>query len=197
MPFTVSVPKTATSLPHRKVTIEHEADGTPVISLKEMLLASGGEPKDVLPMFGLQEVQTLVQLESIWDVIEGAQAKFPTIFDECQDPTMRLCASLLAKKMRPMDMNKQKQAAVKALLEMQVNWEDIKASHQVAAPTCDFCGIAGPVLRCSGCMAVRKEIRYCNQECQKAGWKQHKKDGCGRFASEGAKEKVKKACGGE
>jgi hypothetical protein len=44
-------------------------------------------------------------------------------------------------------------------------------------------------------MAVRKEVRYCNKECQTSGWKQHKKDGCGRFASEEMRKKIAKACG--
>jgi hypothetical protein len=209
--FTISIPKElSTSLTHRKLTVScggGNGDGatttttSPTINLKELLLVSGNEPKDLLGLFGYKEdeVQTLVQLEKIWDVIEGTHAKFPDIFaaDSQQlDPTMRLCGALLAKKMRPMEsIHKDKKAAFGALLNMQKNWESIKENHKAAEPSCDFCGTAGPVLRCSGCMTVRKEVRYCNRECQTAGWKQHKKDGCGRFASEGAKERVLKACG--
>ncbi len=169
---------------------------------------SGSEPKDLLGLFGYkeEEVQTLVHLEKIWDVIESTHAKFPDIFTAAaeedsptvQDPTMRLCGALLAKKIRPMEsIHKDKKAAFSALLNMQMKWENnIKENHKSTEPSCDFCGTTGPVLRCSGCMAVRKEVRYCNRECQTAGWKKHKKDGCGRFASEGAKEMVLKACSG-
>merc|ERR1712166_136397 len=45
---------------------------------------------------------------------------------------------------------------------------------------CAHCGDSGPqLLRCSRC----KEVWYCTQKCQKAGWKQHKKD-CGQQADD-------------
>merc|ERR1712166_879956 len=45
---------------------------------------------------------------------------------------------------------------------------------------CAHCGDSGPqLLRCSRC----KQVWYCTQKCQKAGWKQHKKD-CGQQADD-------------
>ncbi|KAJ3066398.1 hypothetical protein HDU99_003862 [Rhizoclosmatium hyalinum] len=37
---------------------------------------------------------------------------------------------------------------------------------------CAFCGKENILRKCSGCKAVG----YCNAECQKSGWKEHKKD---------------------
>jgi hypothetical protein len=38
--------------------------------------------------------------------------------------------------------------------------------------TCSHCGKQSPTLkRCSNC----KQVSYCGAECQKAGWKKHKK----------------------
>ena len=41
----------------------------------------------------------------------------------------------------------------------------------VGAPDCcGYCLCAGAQLRCTAC----KEVRYCDGECQRADWKQHK-----------------------
>jgi hypothetical protein len=195
MPFILSVPKARTSLPHRKVTVESVTGDGLCFNMKELLLASGAEPKDVLPAFGFDSLQLLMQLARIWDVIETMYASDPTTFEDCEEPILKMCQHLLVKKVHPATLCRSSNVqAIKHLLELQINWTDIKENYKVAELTCDFCGCTGPVLRCSGCMVIRKEVRYCNKECQTAGWKQHKKDGCGRYASEGAKQRVGKAC---
>jgi hypothetical protein len=203
MPFLVSVPKkqSATNT-HRKVTVESISDFGVSFDMKEMLLACDAEPTDVLPLFGYDKISTLMQLSKIWDVVKATYASHPTMYDDSEEPVMKACKYMLANDLHPdmlsrryADTHKENWAVMKRLLELQRNWADIKASHTVAEPVCDFCGCAGAVLRCSGCMQIRKEVRYCNRECQTGGWKQHKKDGCGRFASDEAKKRVAKACG--
>ena len=39
-----------------------------------------------------------------------------------------------------------------------------------APDCCGYCLCAGAQLRCTAC----KEVRYCDGECQRADWKQHK-----------------------
>ena len=196
MPFLISVPKASTTLPHRKVTVSSVNGDGICISMKELLLASGAEPKDVLPAVGFDSFQLLMQLAQIWDVIETMYATDPMTFEDCEEPILKLARQLLVKKVHPAVFTRSSNAQViKHLLELQRNWADIKASHTVAEPVCDFCGCAGAVLRCSGCMLIRKEVRYCAKACQTGGWKQHKKDGCGQFASDKAKKRVAKACG--
>jgi hypothetical protein len=206
MPFLVSVPKnkSATTTQHRKVTVESIDDDGVTFNMKEMLLACGAEPADVLPLVGFDTVDTLMKLSGIWDVVIESYASCPTMYDDSVDsePVMKMCKYLLVNNLHPdmlsrhyADTHKENWAAMKHLLELQRNWADIKANHAVAEPVCDFCGCAGAVLRCSGCMLIRKEVRYCDKECQTGGWKQHKKDGCGQFASDKAKKRVAKACG--
>ena len=205
MPFLVSVPKqTATNTSHRKVTVESVSDFGVSFNMKEMLLACDAEPTDVLPLFGFDTVGTLMKLSEIWDVVKASYASCPTMydFDDSVEPVMKTCKYLLANDLHPdmllrryADTHKGNWAVTKHLLELQCNWADIKANHTVAEPVCDFCGCAGAVLRCSGCMLIRKEVRYCAKACQTGGWKQHKKDGCGQFASDKAKKRVAKACG--
>ena len=204
MPFLVSVPKqTATNTTHRKVTVESINDDGVTFNMKEMLLACDAEPADVLPLVGFDTVGTLMKLSGIWDVVMESYASCPTMYDDdSEEPVMKVCKYLLVNNLHPdmlarryADTHKENWAVMKHLLELQRNWADIKANHTVAEPVCDFCGCAGAVLRCSGCMLIRKEVRYCNRECQTGGWKQHKKDGCGQFASDKAKKRVAKACG--
>jgi hypothetical protein len=207
MPFLLSVPKkpasatttTNSALPllqHRKVTIDSVTNEGVTFDMKEFLLASGAEPKDILPAFGFESFVDLMRLGGIWDVIETMYEHDPTTFEDCNDePLLKLIQHLLVNKIHPTALCNLSQAqTIKNLLEMQLEWLDIKENYKVAELACDFCGGGGCVLRCSGCMAIRKEVRYCNKECQNAGWKKHKKDGCGRFASEEAKSRVKQAC---
>ena len=196
MPFILSVPKGSTTLPHRKVTVESLTSEGVCFNMKELLLVSGAEPKDVLPAFGLDSFHDLMRLAGIWDVIETIYATDPTTFEDCDEPILKVCQHLLVKKLHPATVCRLFDAkAIKHLLELQLDWADIKENHKVAELSCDFCGGTEAALRCSGCMEIRKEVRYCNRECQTAGWKQHKKDGCGRYASEAAKQRVGKACG--
>ena len=124
--------------------------------------------------------------------------KVTVVYKEGYDePLVDLKELLLARDMEPKDIAAQFSkdlAATDSLCQMQADWENIKKSSRVADPMCDFCGRAGPVLRCSGCMEIRIEVRYCNKECQLAGWKKHKKAGCGRYVSDDAKMRVKMAC---
>jgi hypothetical protein len=196
MPFILSVPKGSTTLPHRKVTVDSVTGEGVWFNMKELLLASGAEPKDVLPAFGFDAFQDLMRLAGIWDVVETMYATDPMTFEDSEEPILKVCQYLLVKKLHPAMICRSFDAqAIKHLLELQCNWGDIKENHKVAELSCDFCGGTGPMLRCSGCMEIRKEVRYCNRECQTAGWKQHKKDGCGRYASDAAKQRVGKACG--
>jgi hypothetical protein len=197
MPFQISIPKQAQQQAqqqqsqHRKVTVESFGEYGVCLNLKELLLASGAEPKDVLPAFGFDSFQVLMRLSGVWDVVQEMHASNPATFSDSQEPVIRLCHSLLAKNMHPAELCRETDARVIAhLLELQVNWDDIKVNYRAPEPACDFCGVVGPVLRCSGCMAIRKVVLYCNRECQQAGWKRHKKDGCGLFASEAAKKRV-------
>jgi len=198
MPFLLSVPKSSasTATAHRKVTIDSVTSEGVTFDMKEFLLASGSEPKDILPAFGFESFVDLMKLNSVWDVIETMYEHDRTTFEDCNDePLLKLIQHLLVNKIHPKALCNLSQAqTIKNLLEMQLEWEDIKGKYKVAELACDFCGGGGCVLRCSGCMAIRKEVRYCNKECQNAGWKKHKKDGCGRFASGEAKLRVQKAC---
>jgi hypothetical protein len=202
MPFLVSVPKSATALPHRKVTVQSITNDGVTFNMKEMLLACDAEPKDVLPLVGFDTVGSLMKLSEIWDAVKESYVSCPMIYEDSEEPIIQVCKYLLVNNLHPdtlsrhyADTHKEKWAVMKHLLELQRDWADIKETHKVAEPMCDFCGCAGAVLRCSGCMLIRKEVRYCNRECQTAGWKQHKKNGCGQFASDKAKKRVAKACG--
>ena len=201
MPFQLSIPKSAATAArphHRKVTVEAvEEGGAMTLNMTELLLAIGAEPADVLPAVGFDEFQSLMKLREAWDIIESMHADMPNIFKDREAPMLKLCHSLLVRKLHPDELLRRANLdTITNLLEMQLNWGDIKENYKIPEPVCDFCGSSvNVVLRCSGCMAVRKEVKYCNKECQKAGWKQHKKDGCGLFASEKMRKKVAKACG--
>ena len=198
MPFQLSIPKAATALPHRKVTVDAVEDGTMTLNMKELLLSVGAEPKDVLPAVGFDKFQTLVELAKVWDIIEATHASLPNCFENSAEPTLKLIHFLLVKKLHPNELlcsGKFPLETIKNLLEMQLEWQDTKENYQTTSMLCDFCGCSDPRLRCSECMKMRKEVKYCNKECQTAGWKQHKKDGCGLFASDKAKRRVQKACG--
>ena len=194
--FLLSVPKSATANPHRKVTVESVDKNGIAFDMKEFLLASSAEPKDVLPAVGFDTFQTLSKLCKVWDVIEEMNMSLPNVFEGNDEPILKLCHHLLVNKRHPAELLTRAVdlGTIKNLLELQLDWKDIKENHRVAEPACDYCGCAGAVLRCSGCMLIRKEIRYCNKECQMAGWAQHKKDGCGREASDKAKKRVARAC---
>ncbi len=155
MPFLVSVPKqTATNTQHRKVTVESVSDFGVSFDMKEMLLACDAEPTAVLPLFGYDKIGTLMQLSKIWDVVKATHALHPTMYDESEEPEMKMCKYLLANDLHPdmvaryyADTHKGNWAVMKHLLALQRDWADIKANHTVAEPVCDFCGCAGAVLR--------------------------------------------------
>jgi hypothetical protein len=193
--YHISVPKTCTNLQHRKVSVVEKEDGSPLNDLQDLLLACDAEPKDLLPMFVPGSVDFLMRLDSVWDVFLESYGTCPEMFDDSASPEAKLIHGLLVKKQRPMSLvDTSTLGAVTSLLTMQRGWEGAKENSIPAAPICDFCGVSGPVLRCSGCMEIRKEIRYCNRVCQESGWKKHKKAGCGRYASKESKDAVKKAC---
>ena len=195
MPFRVSVPKASTASPHRKVTVESVDEEGVCFDLKEFLLACCVEPKDALPAFGADSLCELMRLSEIWDVVKHMHDLDPTIFENAEEPILKVAHYLLVRNTRPeMLCRLYDTETIHSLLTMQVNWEDIKTNYHPKEPTCDFCGADGPVLRCSGCMEIRVEVRYCNKECQMAGWKSHKKGGCGRYASEEKKQRVKALC---
>ncbi|KAI4100501.1 MAG: hypothetical protein L6R37_005452 [Teloschistes peruensis] len=53
---------------------------------------------------------------------------------------------------------------------------DEKAARLTLEPSCDNCGKASKELKaCGGC----GKVRYCGKDCQKAGWKEHKRV-CGK-----------------
>jgi hypothetical protein len=190
-----SVPKSCTKNPHRKVTVTAKPDGSPLYDLEELLLSFGMEPKEVLPAFGLDSVSYLMQLESMWDMIKPTFDEFPDMYDELDSPEAKLSHALLVRNLRPISLcNPADVRFVEHLKTLQCSWAQVKETHTPAVPVCDFCGVLGPLLRCSGCMEIRKEVRYCNRECQNAGWKAHKKAGCGRYASSESKARVKQAC---
>lgn len=189
--YHMSVPKSCANL-HRKVSVVEKEDGSPLYDLQDLLLACDAEPKDVLPLFVPGSVEFLMRLESVWDVFLESYGTCPVMFDNGAAPEAKLIHALLVTKKRPMSLVDT--SKIGALLTMQREWEDIKETSTPTAPICDFCGAAGPVLRCSGCMEIRKEVRYCNKGCQESGWKKHKKAGCGRYASKESKDAVKKAC---
>ena len=192
-----SVPKSLASNPkHRKVTVTMKEDGSPLCNLEEVLLSFGVEPKDVVSNFdNLRSADYLMKLDGVWDVVKTMHSEFPDMYDDMDHPEAKLFRALLARNLRPAQLCNPKDAGfVKHLSDMQDGWAALQETHAPAPPACAFCGAAGAVLRCSGCMEIRKEVYYCNKECQTAGWKAHKKAGCGRYASEGAKARVKKAC---
>lgn len=192
--YLLSIPKSCTDVPqHRKVEVVEKEDGTTWYDLQDTLLALDIEPKDVMPLFVEPPVEYLMHLEVAWDVFKETFETFPDILDGDLEPEMRLCRALWANKLRPMSLvDKSGLNVINSLLAMQREWAHIKETSSPTAPVCDFCGKVDPCLRCSGCMEIRKEVRYCNKECQLAGWKKHKKDGCGRYASQEGKGKVKK-----
>jgi hypothetical protein len=161
-----------------------------------VLLSFGVEPKDVVSNFdNLRSADYLMKLDGVWDSFKSMYEEFPDMYDDVEHPEAKLCRALLTRNLRPAQLCNPKDAGfVKHLNEMQDGWAALKETHAPAPLACAFCGVAGAVLRCSGCMEIRKEVYYCNKECQTAGWKAHKKAGCGRYASEGAKARVKKAC---
>ena len=190
-----SVPKSCTKNPHRKVTVTAKEDGSPLYDLEELLLSFGMEPKEVLPAFGLDSASYLMKLEEMWDMIKSTFDAFPDMYDGIDSPEAKLFHTLSVRNIRPISLcNPTDVRFVEHLKTLQGSWETIKETHTPAVPVCDFCGVAGPLLRCSGCMDIRKEVRYCNKECQTAGWKAHKKAGCGRYASDESKARVKQAC---
>ena len=192
-----SMPKsTAPNQKHSKVTVTTKEDGSPLYNLEEILLSFGVEPKEVVSNFdNLRSADYLMKLDGMWDIITTMYNDFPDMYDGTEYHEMKLIRALLSKNLRPAQLCNPKDAGfVKHLNEMQDGWAALKETHTPAPPVCAFCGTVGAVLRCSGCMEIRKEVHYCNKECQLSGWKAHKKTGCGRYASEEAKAAVKKAC---
>jgi hypothetical protein len=195
--YLVSIPKSCTNVPqHRKVAVTEDQDG-PKCDLQDTLLALNCEPKDLLALVVTPPMERLMHLERNWDVFEETFNTYPDIFDSSDEPEAKLCHALLVNKIMPMSLADRKEVGfINSLLTMQREWAQIKETSSPAPLICDFCGGSGPLLRCSGCMQVRKEVRYCNKECQHAGWKKHKKAGCGRYASEESKDRVKQAING-
>jgi hypothetical protein len=192
-----SMPKASAPNPkHRKVTVTTKADGSPLYNLEEVLLSCGVEPNEVVSAFGnLDSASYFMKLERTWDTIKAMHDLFPGMYDDLDFPEAKLFHALLVRNLRPLSLcNPGDVRFVEHLNELQDGWDGIKETHAPVAPVCAFCGVAGAVLRCSGCMELRKEVRYCNKECQIAGWKAHKKAGCGRYASEEMKARVKQAC---
>jgi hypothetical protein len=191
-----SMPKGSVSDPkHRKVTVTVNDDGSLLYDLKETLLSFGIQPKDMVSAFGnLKMTDYLMRLDKTWHVQQTLYNDFPDMYKDIDSPIAKLCHSLLTNDIRPLSLCSPKDTRFVAhLTELQDGWKEIKENHSPAEPACAFCGTAGALLRCSGCMAFRREVRYCNKECQTAGWRAHKKAGCGRYASKESKERLKHA----
>ena len=195
--YLVSIPKSCTNVPqHRKVAVTEDQDGFPMCDLQDTLLALNSEPKDLLALVVTPSTERLMHLEKAWDVFEETFKNYPDIFDNSDEPEAKFCHALLVNKMRPMSLaDKSEVGFINSLLTMQREWAQIKETSSPVPLLCDYCGESGPLLRCSGCKEVRKEVRYCNKECQNSGWKKHKKT-CGRYASKECKDRVEQLING-
>ena len=187
MPFLITLPKSAAKL--RPVPVQVD-DG--MCKLQEVLLACDARPKDVLDAFGFDKVQTLLRMDSIWELIQATIN--PSLIADDPNPTVRMMRFLLIANIRPakmlalMDLK-----VIHHLLVLERDWDRIKANYQPPDSVCAFCGDANPKLRCSECRAVRMDVRYCNKKCQKAGWPEHKKT-CGKNVPQDAKDRIAALC---
>jgi hypothetical protein len=55
--------------------------------------------------------------------------------------------------------------------------------------TCDHCGTAGALQKCSGCNSTTA-ARYCNAACQRLAWKENHKNSCPRITKKPNRKKV-------
>jgi len=101
-----------------------------------------------------------------------------TVINEKGETWFDLKDALLSMNGRPvdiLDMFKNDPDMIQTLLELESKWDEIKQSKLPPA-LCSVCQL--PVstrLRCSACIKERIEVIYCSKQCQKDGWKEHKR----------------------
>ena len=123
-------------------------------------------PNEIMVIITENTSSTLTGAERIIFQLEYVQKHFP----ESLAQFTTYVREIVANTPPPENMSEINTNALTAVTYMQQNStieEKIRISYE---GLCSFCSMENPSFRCSKC----KIVCYCNAECQKKNWQQHK-----------------------